>query len=432
MKRLLSALFVLCFLFFGAASAETLTDEDLQLAVQQDYPDWQIWRIKKNASGRWKDETAQYCKIGVLRVADNQLELKELSTLLNPLKKGDPIPLEATDWVKVSLTEEAANRIKNISPSEVYDFDTGFVFGDPVLQGAAAFLLDQGMKWEQLTAYPDYLIGIAVDSQGLQSLRIAYWDGSAYDRITLSPAQQRRFDLDNTHSYNDSLIFTSENIELSLLCDSAGVWRLDTINNGRDVEIYSLHDHGLTDITYGGLSKNNSTRHYGKPLFPVTLAELNIAEIPDTVDEAILRLDAEGYACTKPDAGLYDAVEGNQIAACYARVVGQVKEIRGDWVCMTIGNTEYGLMAWFRLDELVFGKEIEKVVCSFPSYADIEIEYLTKVLPELKVSLHEYDNDIWIIGQAPDGRWLVEINEQQVLFAPKDTFTDIGPTEIRD
>lgn len=38
MKRLLSALFVLCFLFFGAASAETLTDEDLQLAVQQDYP----------------------------------------------------------------------------------------------------------------------------------------------------------------------------------------------------------------------------------------------------------------------------------------------------------------------------------------------------------------------------------------------------------
>ena len=101
---------------------------------------------------------------------------------------------------------------------------------------------------------------------------------------------------------------------------------------------------------------------------------------------------------------------------------------------MAILVSEHGLTACFRLDDLVFGKEIENVVCSFPSYAGIENEneYLARALPALKVPLDEYDNDIWLIGQAPDGRWLVEINEQQVLFAPQDAFTGIGPTEIRE
>lgn len=433
MKRLLSALFVLCFLFLGAASADRLSDDDLQLAVQQEYPDWQIWRINKYGAGQWGDEMAYHCEIGLLRVADNQLELKKLYALLNPLKKGDPIPWEASDWVKVPLAEETANRINNLPPSEIPDYSPGFIFPGAVLDGAAAFLLEQDMAWEWLAAYPDYLIGIAADSQGFLNLRIAHWDGSAYAQTTFSPAQQAYFEINGVHSYNDSLEVDTEAFEFSLYCDAAGVWRLGIINNGE--EVFSIQDHGLADITYGGLPQNNSTRHYGKPLFPVTLEKLSIAKIPGSIKKALQALDAEGYACTKSDhAELYDAFEGRKLAACFARVVGQVKEVRGDWVCMAIGDAEHGLMAWFHLDDLAFGKEIENVVCSFPSYAGIENEneYLARALPGLKVPLDEYDNDIWLIGQAPDGRWLVEINERQVLFAPQDAFTGIGPTEIRE
>ena len=56
-----------------------------------------------------------------------------------------------------------------------------------------------------------------------------------------------------------------------------------------------------------------------------------------------------------------------------------------------------------------------------------ENENPSNVLPGL--SIPEYPNDVWLIGQTPDEKGLVEVNEQQVLFMQEDNFTCISPAE---
>lgn len=431
MKRVLLVLLAVNLLCFNMAWAEELSTEELRLAAAQEYPDWQIWKVNKYAARQWKEEMTDHCEIGLFRMADEQLEFKQLHALLDPLKKGDKIPWEIADWAKVPLAEEAVQRISNMPSSKIYDeYCPGFVFDKSILPGCATFLLEEGMRWAWLAAYPDYLIGVAIHPDGLQSVRIACWDGDEYVQTVFSPAQQAAFDINGAHSFNDYMEIDTDSLELSFRRDSAGVWQLDAINNGS--EIFTVGQHGIVDITYGENGQNNNARHYGQPLFPVTLEAFNITEIPSSIEEALLHLDAEGYACTKSDdAALYDAPEGKLLADCFARVVGQVKEVRENWVCLQIGDSVHGLTGWFHRDELAFGKEIENVICSFPSYNSEESkkEHLINALPGLSVPLDEYDNAVWLIGQAPDGRWLVEVNEQQVLFAQQDAFTDIGSTE---
>jgi hypothetical protein len=410
--------------------AEKFTVEELQFAATQEYPDWYIWRIDRYGSGEWQGEMAINCDIGLYRLSGNQLELKNLYGFLSPLRKDDRIPWKVTEWVSVPLTDEASKVIATISPIGIASYDVGFVFPDAALSGCADFLLEDGMAWQTLIAYPDFLVGIAQNAEGLQSLRIAHWDGSGYVHLSASTPQKAQFSIYTIHSYNDSLELHTEEADLNFQCDSDGNWRIEGINNG--AKIISVHENGLEDITYGGDGQNNVNYHYGYPTFATTLEEVDLLRIPTTLEEALPLLDAERLACTTTDdSRMYDSPDGELIATCYSRAVGQVKEVQGEWVRLQLGSSEFGLSGWFLSSELSFGKDIENIICGFPSYAyeEMESQHLRSVMPDISVSLDEFSNEVWLIGRSPDGGWLVSVNEQQVMFAHENAFSEIRPTE---
>ena len=276
----------------------------------------------------------------------------------------------------------------------------------------------------------DFLVGIAQIANGLQSLRTAHWDGSEYVHMAASFPQKTQLWINPIHSYNDSLELNFEEADLYLQCDLDGIWRIEGFNNG--AEIISVHENALEDITYGGYGQNNVNYHYGYPIFGTTLEEVNFLRIPTTLEEAMPLLDAERLACiTKDDSGTYDLPCGQLIATCYSRAVGQVIDVQGEWAYLQFGSSDFGLTGWFLISDLAFGKDIESVVCGFPSYAYEEYEscHLRSVMPDLAIPLNDFYNDVWLIGRSPDGGWLVIVNEQQVLFTHEDAFSNIGPTE---
>ena len=188
----------------------------------------------------------------------------------------------------------------------------------------------------------------------------------------------------------------------------------------------------MEDITFGSGGQSNNNFRYGYPEFAITLDDVDFARMPKSIEEAISLLNADGLACTKAEKSkMYDAPNGRLMALCYARAVGQVIDVKGKWVRLRFGSVEEGLEGWFLENELSFGKDIEEVVCGFPSYAfgENESEHLERVIPGITISLDESFNDVWLIGHSPDGKWLVSVNEQQVLFADEDAFSNIGPTE---
>lgn len=430
MKRLFLTILILSMLLCHPVIAEKLTKEELQFAVAQEYPEWKIWQIEEYGRGLWQGEISLECDIGLFRLSGNQLELKNLHAFLSPLKKSDRIPWEVTDWVSVPLTNEATEAMEIMSTEEIDSYGAGFDFPIAVLPGCADFLLEEGMAWQTLIAYPDFLVGIAQTAEELQSLRIARWDGSEYVGMAVSSPQKTQLAINTIHSYNDSLELYIEGADLYLQCDPDGIWRIEGINNG--AEIIFIHEYALEDGTYGGSGQNNVNYHYGYPTFGTTLEEADLVLIPKTLDEAISLLNADGLACTSTDnSKLHDSPDGKVIATCYSRAVGHVIEVRGEWARLRFGSPDVGLTGWFFVSELVFGKDIENVTCSFPSYAYEEnaSQHLRIVMPDITIPLTELYNEVWLIGRSPDGGWLVSVNEQQVLFANENAFSDIGPTE---
>lgn len=412
------------------ASAEKFSDEELQIAVIQEFPDWAIWRIDKYGSGKWQDEIAMNCDIGLFRLIEGQLELKSLYAFLSPLKKGDRIPWEVTEWVTIPLSEDAVEVISSIPSYEVASHGAGFVFSNVAMSGSAEFMLDESMTWNTLIAYPDYLVGIAQGAEELQSLRIAHWNGSEYTQISALTPQKAELHLNATHSYNDSLELYTDEVDVFLHCDSDGIWRMKGVNNGG--EIFNIHEKSIEDITFGSSGQNNINYHYGYPVFASTLEEVNFNQIPRTIADAIPMLNAEGLACTKTDnSKMYDSPDGRLIAICYSRAVGQIIEAKGEWVHLQFGSKELGLSGWFLSRELSFGKDIEEIISGFPSYSfsENESQHLEMVMPDITLSLDKDFNDVWLIGRSPDGGWLVNVNEQQILFADETAFSDIGPAE---
>lgn len=430
MKRLLSCLLVLLLLLGHGALAEADADAALRAAVSSEYPGWNIWQVDRYGSGTWQGEMAMHCEIGLFRLTDRQLELKSLYALMNPLKEGDRIPWQASDWVTVPLAGEAFQRIAGMPADAFSGYGSGFWLPDEALRGCADFLLEPGMAWYELIAYPDVLVGLAVNQTGHRSLRIARWDGSAYTQLSLSPPQEAELGINPIHSYNDALEMSTDHLEFYMQCGADGIWRIDGINTGYDIVIF--RDGAIVDITVGSNDQNNSSWHYGRPDFPTSIDEMNLRSLPQSLEEAVSRLDAQGLACARMDAaGLYDAPGGERLADCYARTVGRVLERRDEWVRLQIGDAVQGLSGWFRSEELAFGRDINAIACGFPSYLSGEQDcaHLLSVLPNVRLSPGDRSNDVWLIGRAPDGRWLVQVNEQQVLFAPETAFTHIGPPE---
>ncbi len=433
MKRIFVIFLLLSVLLSCPVMAETLSDEDVRAAVMQEYPDWKIWRTERYGSGVWQDESAQHSEVGLFRLSEEHVEIMRLHAILNPLKKGDTIPWEETKWVSVPITREASQLIATMPPEEVAAYGAGFAFSEAVMPFCAAFILEEGMAWQSLIAYPDFLVGIARQDGDLLSLRIARWDGTKYVEMSASIPQKVQMGLNFTHSFNDALELFVEELQLYIHQDVDGIWKMAGFNTG--MEVVNIHGNGLEDITWGSETQNNNNFHYGYPLFKTNLEEVEWRKLPQDLAQGVALLDVEGWACTKTNqALLYDAPEGNIIATCYARAAGQVKETRDGWTCLQLGSDELGLSGWFNKNDLAFGKETEEIVCGFPSYArqENEAQHLKRYMPDISIPLEDYYNDVWLIGQNPSGDWLVCINRQQVLFAPGDTFSDIGPTVLND
>ena len=97
-------------------------------------------------------------------------------------------------------------------------------------------------------------------------------------------------------------------------------------------------------------------------------------------------------------------------------------------------NFTAGRPGWFADSDLVFGPEIETVRCGYPSHSEEDCDgyYLIEVLNDVDpTELMDTYCSIWLIGNLPDGSWLVQLNVDTVCTAPKDAFRDVGPaTEL--
>ena len=175
---------------------------------------------------------------------------------------------------------------------------------------------------------------------------------------------------------------------------------------------------------------NNDDFHYGSLRVSLALEDVNLELLPPYTGVLNSILDPEGWACVNVEGAiLYDAPDGEPIAACPLRVAGTVIEQTDGWTCLQIGSPETGLQGWYHTEDLAFGEETEHVVCSFPSYNWDVFENLDGVFSDVDIETDESSTRLWLIGRCPDGRWLVQINVDTVAFADAGAFTDIVPTE---
>lgn len=434
----------------GAAQAEypwleSLADtgpsvEELIAPAQAAYLDWQVWETEEYWTGLYNGgpKNEHHCIVYLYRVQANRLEMMELWTLANELSLEAPIPWEETLYAPIPLTDEAAERIAAMSPEEVFEKYEGASLTEAALPGCGEFLLGEGETLRQLIAYPDFLVGIAQDDQARDSLRIGHWDGAEYTAVTATAMTDRIF-LNEIHSWNDGLELYVPGAEMYVYCGTDGVWRLGSVSADMEVDgeivdlSYSIGDDGLyTDDYITTDYRNNDWVFYGRPTFPVLLDGMDFSEVPRSLDELRLLVDATGYACVKREgAAMYDAPEGNVLASCYARLTGQVLKEQDGWVQLQIGSADRGMTGWFHREDMAFGAEVNEVACSFPSYDDSawwDMENLSAVLPEHGAELDPWYTRLWLIAELPDGDWLVQVNGEMVCTATAEAIGVVGPT----
>ncbi len=434
MKRLILVwVMMLCLVPFVATAGEIPWDrwDQSKAFVQQEaaeaYPGWTVIGASAYGSGTWHDETALNVAVSLYRVEHSMLYFLELHVVVNPVWEGEPIDWQETHLAPVPLDTDSVDDISEAVPrlKDPAGSDTPWLSSP---SGCAAFMLREGEHWEDLGAMSDELIGVAVDAQGRKGLRIAKWDGSVYGEVAASPMTDVDFDVDTFHS-GDGFLF----IELSISDyeyayisrNDDGTWNWIGVNTGHAV--YRFNDEYLLDDTYT-FNDSNACRHYGRLTLPTRLEELDFSRMALRGPELAAFLDADAWACVREnDTPMYASPDGEMTALCYARLAGTIAAEEGGWVCLQIGSEERGLRGWFRREHLAFGALIEDVRCSFPEYETGIVEpypwekdlatFVNRVLDSPYAI--DVDNDfssVWIIGRAPDGRWLMEIDEDVVAF----------------
>ncbi|MBQ2642126.1 MAG: hypothetical protein IJG15_09030, partial [Lachnospiraceae bacterium] len=219
MKRLMLVwMMMLCLLPLGAwADIDCSTrdydfsEDDLIAAAEAEFPDWDIIDSEQYWTGHWENELACWVDISLMRVEDCTLCQKTLSVMVNPLKPGDPIPWEVTDWAPIPLTEEAADTLLEMDPADLYRAEEGyanepFMLAQSIVPGCAPFLLSEGESWSVLYSYPSVLAGVVINVEGQKCIRIAHWDGEQYDSVTSSRFfAEDQFSINGYHSGGNTI-----------------------------------------------------------------------------------------------------------------------------------------------------------------------------------------------------------------------------------
>ena len=441
LKRIMCVLAVLlpallCAAPSAAQASVSGDDKVLVLShVAEDYPDWRVSFVSPYGSGSWNGELARHVQLGLYRVEDGMLTQKTLHVLTNPLWSGEEIQYDETDLVPVPLSALAAEKIEALTPEEAAHALSAWIDVEK-LPWLAEFMLEDDAHWENLAAFSDQLVGVAVNGEGKQSIRLAIWNGQAYDGILSSPAQEKRFYLNEIHSYGDELELMVDDGLVYLYCggDAPGI---GGINTGGGIWDYA--DGCVWDVEFGVSHESSNQLYPGVPTFPLALQDMDLSAVPMTNAGVLAAIDADGWACVAVNgAEMRDEPEGNVAASCFARLFGRVKEEQGDWVLLHIGGEEHGGSGWFRREDLAFGREGLFIPCGFPSYdyRDSYAPHLNEVLQGLPEPLSEddyYSILVWLIGKKPNGDWLVLVDADMLCTALPEAFSDIGePDEYYD
>ena len=334
-----------------------------------------------------------------------------------------PVPLTEAG------SEKAAGALETfvLATDRYWDAEE-FLADFSLLPEAARILLRENEKLISLSPWEGYLAGIAEDEAGLCSLRIADWDGTAYRKVIAAP-MQAHLDITEIHSTDGLMEIRSAAGTHDLVRSDDGSWHLRT-HMPKEGGSYFLTGEGIVDRYAAEYDPDcsNDAWHYGTPEFATALPDLVFAEIPG-LDDAVLRMDAGGWACVKTEgAQLCDAPDGETLAVCFTRLPGRVLEQTDGWTCLQIGSEQLGLKGWFRTADLAFGAETETVICGFPAF-DCWMLRESPLGADICLQLDEdpWGLDCWLIGKTTSGEWLLLFDRCLVRTAPAELVGETQP-----
>lgn len=400
-------------------------------AAQQDYPDWQVWKVTYSGYGRYENEIAIHIFVNLYRFTNDCIELMELDAITNPIQEGDDVPWSVTTLIPVELAPGAADTLRAMDGKDIFTISSRAVFSDTVtdLLMPSQHTADETVV--QLMSSSQFLYYVTKDSAEQYMLRIAKWDGSEYTTVVSTPSPAKLsfnpvFSSDNTLELDANL---SPYLEVDCKFDADGVWRIHTLNN--DAYFVTVYDNYIIK-TYWSNEQNNDDYHYGRLTLPLTLNEVDFAAFPRTFAEVLSSMDYTGVACTAhDDTPLYAAPDGGVLAYCYTRVPMVVISESGDWREVQLGGDADGLRCWVRAADLAFGADTENVVCTFPTHRAVD-RVQKAVSFSGKARALEDGTAWWIIGVLPNGDYLMMYAGDEEMFvgtAPASAFSELGETE---
>lgn len=400
-------------------------------AAQQDYPDWQVWKVTYSGYGRYENEIAIHIFVNLYRFTNDRIELMELDAITNPIQEGDDVPWSVTTLIPVELAPGAADTLRAMDGKDIFTICSRAVFSDTVtdLLMPSQHTADETVV--QLMSSSQFLYYVTKDSAEQYMLRIAKWDGSEYTTVVSTPSPAKlsfnpAFSSDNTLELDANL---SPYLEVDCKFDADGVWRIHTLNN--DAYFVTVYDNYIIK-TYWSNEQNNDDYHYGRLTLPLTLNEVDFAAFPRTFAEVLSSMDYTGVACTAHDGTpLYAAPDGDVLAYCYTRVPMVVISESGDWREVQLGGDADGLRCWVRAADLAFGADTENVVCTFPTHRAVD-RVQKAVSFSGKARALEDGTAWWIIGVLPNGDYLMMYAGDEEMFvgtAPASAFSELGETE---
>ena len=399
-------------------------------AAQRDYPDWQIRGSSYYISGRYESESARYIEISIYRITDSAIELLELSTLINPIRKGDDVSWSVRALIPVEIVPDAADDLRAMTAEEIFYDGIGASFTNAARNLLVPSLRVADESVTQLLSCSKFLFCITENSAGKSILRIAEWDGSSYTNV-VATRPQPHLNFLPAHSYDGEMeLWLSEDAVVYPRYDAEVGWHINHffINDSNLVVFQNRIIEGEIEEWY----QDNNSEHYGRFTLPHSLTEVDFATFPQTLDEVLAYMDYTGVACTAhDDTPLYAAPDGDVLAYCYTRVPMVVISESGDWREVQLGSDADGLRCWVRAADLAFGADTENVVCTFPTHRAVD-RVQEAVSFGGKVLAREDGTAWWIIGVLPNGDYLMMYAGDEEMFvgtAPASAFSAIGETE---
>ena len=245
------------------------------------------------------------------------------------------------------------------------------IYGVPVGEGIADWLLEAGDALIALDLKPEALAMLVEKPDGARRLRMAVWDGTQYavrETGNLPPQAQ----LDTVHASDEAIILdcspNGRALSVSFRC-AGGKWPLNWVM-GDDV----------LSFVYDGVTKESFISSNGSIVYGVLtdcdLFTADLWNLPLSFEETVARMDTDAYAYVNnpnPEDRLHLRAEADRGAASlgkfYNRTPVRVLQKGKTWTRVRIGNETDGLEGYMMTQYLAFGEEKDAVKCAFPQKA---------------------------------------------------------------